>query len=174
MEQNIVPRSSTQYWSQFIWSVCHLQRCSQLELKTVEADSTIENWSYTWTGNWHLLWNKWETGHSKWAQAIACIVYQLFWFSFCFSIAYIGKMYFSHWEPQGVSATMWSVYLEGSIAGEYQIVGGHSGRRTEYLGSLMTSTGVTGCSDDCYSSTMGVTVIRLEIHQSIRENFGCT
>ena len=34
--------------------------------------------------------------------------------------------------------------------------------------------GVTGISDDCYSSMMGVIVISLGTHQSARENFGCT
>jgi len=35
-----------------------------------------------------------------------------------------------------------SVNLEVSISGENQILGGHSGRPSEYLASLMTGTGV--------------------------------
>jgi hypothetical protein len=40
----------------------------------------------------------------------------------------ISKMYFSHWEPPGVSERRWSVNLEASISGENQTLGGHSGR----------------------------------------------
>jgi hypothetical protein len=43
----------------------------------------------------------------------------------------ISKMYFSRWEPPGVSERMWSVNLEASISGEYQTLGGHSGRPSE-------------------------------------------
>jgi len=41
------------------------------------------------------------------------------------------KMYCSHWEPPGVSERMWSVNLDASISGEYQTLGGHSGRPAE-------------------------------------------
>jgi len=40
---------------------------------------------------------------------------------------YISKMYFSNWEPPGVCERRWSVDLEGSISGENQTVGEHSG-----------------------------------------------
>jgi transposase InsO family protein len=43
----------------------------------------------------------------------------------------IGKMYFSHWKPPGVSARMWSVNLDASISGDYQTQGGHSCRPSE-------------------------------------------
>jgi len=43
----------------------------------------------------------------------------------------ISKMYFSHWKSPGVSERMWSVNLDESISGEYQTVGGHSGRPSE-------------------------------------------
>jgi len=43
----------------------------------------------------------------------------------------ISKMYFSRWEPPGVSERMWSVNLEASISGDYQTLGGHSGRPSE-------------------------------------------
>jgi len=39
----------------------------------------------------------------------------------------ISKMYFSYWEPPGVSERMWSVNFEVSIWEEYQTVRGHSG-----------------------------------------------
>jgi hypothetical protein len=55
---------------------------------------------------------------------------------------YISKMYFSHWEPPEVPERMWSVNLDGSISGEYQTIGGHSGRPAEQLKSLMTGTEV--------------------------------
>jgi len=42
-----------------------------------------------------------------------------------------SKMYFSHWEPPGVSERMWSVNLDASISGECQTIGGHSGRPSE-------------------------------------------
>ena len=45
--------------------------------------------------------------------------------------AYISKMYFSHWMPPGMSERMWSVNLDVSISGEYQTLGGHSGRPSE-------------------------------------------
>jgi len=48
------------------------------------------------------------------------------WYAHC-----ISKMYFSHWEPPGVSERMWSVNLEVSISGKYQTLGGHSGRPSE-------------------------------------------
>jgi len=51
-------------------------------------------------------------------------------------------MYFSPWKPPGVSLRMWSVNLDESISGEYQTLGGNSGRPLEYLRSLMTGTGV--------------------------------
>jgi len=44
---------------------------------------------------------------------------------------HISKMYFSHWEPPGVSERMWSGHLEASISGMYQTLGGHSGRPWE-------------------------------------------
>ena len=69
---------------------------------------------------------------------------------------------------------MWSVNLEASISGEYQTLGGHSSRPSEYLGSLMTGTGVTGISDYWYRSTMGVIVMSLGTCRSAGENFGCT
>jgi len=83
-------------------------------------------------------------------------------------------MYFSLWKTPGVSERMWSVNLEASISGEYQTLGGYSGRPSEELGSLTTGTGVTGISDDWYRSTMGVIVISLGAGQSAGENFGCT
>jgi hypothetical protein len=45
-----------------------------------------------------------------------------------FAIPNISKMYFSRWEPPGVSEWMWSVNVKASISGEYQTLGGHSGR----------------------------------------------
>jgi len=54
----------------------------------------------------------------------------------------IGKMHFSHWKPPGVSKRMWSVNSDASVSGEYQTLGGHSGRPSEYLRSLMTCSGV--------------------------------
>ena len=48
---------------------------------------------------------------------------------------------------------MWSVNLEASISGEYQTLGGHSGRPSEELGSLMTGTGVTGSDCDKFGNT---------------------
>ena len=43
----------------------------------------------------------------------------------------ISKMYFSLWKTPGVSERMWSVNLEASISGEYQTLGGYSGRPSE-------------------------------------------
>jgi len=43
----------------------------------------------------------------------------------------ISTMYFSLWKTPGVSERMWSVNLEGSISGEYQTLGGYSGRPSE-------------------------------------------
>ena len=43
----------------------------------------------------------------------------------------ISKMYFSLWKTPGVSERMWSVNLEPSISGEYQTLGGYSGRPSE-------------------------------------------
>jgi len=43
----------------------------------------------------------------------------------------ISKMYFSHREPPEVSERMWSVNIDVSISGEYQTLGGHSGRLAE-------------------------------------------
>jgi len=86
----------------------------------------------------------------------------------------ISTMYFSLWKTPGVSERMWSVNLEGSISGEYQTLGGYSGRPSEWLGSVTTSTGVTGISHDWYRSTMGVIVILLGACRSTREIFGCS
>jgi len=47
------------------------------------------------------------------------------------SAHYIRKMYFSHWNPPGVSERMWSVNLDAPISGEYQTLGGHSCRPSE-------------------------------------------
>jgi hypothetical protein len=44
---------------------------------------------------------------------------------------HISKMYFSYWEPPGVSERRRSVKLEASISGENQTLGGHSGRPSE-------------------------------------------
>jgi len=44
---------------------------------------------------------------------------------------HISKMYFGHWKTPGVSERMGSVNLDVSISGEYQTVGGHSGRPSE-------------------------------------------
>jgi len=55
---------------------------------------------------------------------------------------YINKIYCSLWEPPEVSERMWSVNLDASISGEYQTVGGYSGRPSESLKSLMTGSGV--------------------------------
>ena len=89
-------------------------------------------------------------------------------------VHHISKMYFSLWTPPGVSERMWSVSFEVSISGEYQTLGGHSGRLSEQLGSLMTGTEVTGISDDWYRTTMGVIVISLRACRSARGNFCCT
>jgi hypothetical protein len=43
----------------------------------------------------------------------------------------ISKMYFSYWNPPGVSARMWSVNLDELISGEYQTPGGHSCQPSE-------------------------------------------
>jgi hypothetical protein len=43
----------------------------------------------------------------------------------------ISKMYFSQWEPPGVSERRQSVNLEASMSGENQTLGGHSGRPSE-------------------------------------------
>jgi len=66
---------------------------------------------------------------------------------------YISKMYFSHWKPPGVSERMWSVNLDASISGEYQTLGGHSCRPSEYLGAAMTSLGAPGSTGDKSGST---------------------
>jgi hypothetical protein len=50
----------------------------------------------------------------------------------------ISKMDFSHGEDPGVRERRRSVNLEESIPGEYQTLGGHWGRPSEYLGSLIT------------------------------------
>jgi hypothetical protein len=50
------------------------------------------------------------------------------------------KMNFSYWKPPGVPERMWRVNIDAVISGEYQTLGGHSGRTSEYLGSLMTGT----------------------------------
>jgi hypothetical protein len=63
-----------------------------------------------------------------------------------------------------VSDRMWSVNLDTSNSEEYQTVGGHSGRSSESLQSLM----------DWYRSTLGVIVISLGTPRSAGENFGCT
>ena len=55
--------------------------------------------------------------------------------------SHISKMYFSHWKPPGVSERMWSVNLDASISGEYQTLGGHSCRPSEYLGAPTTNLG---------------------------------
>jgi len=44
---------------------------------------------------------------------------------------FISTMYFSLWKTPGVSERMWSVNLEASISGEYQTLGGYSGRPSE-------------------------------------------
>jgi hypothetical protein len=44
---------------------------------------------------------------------------------------FISKMYFTHWEPPGVSERRRSVNLEASISGEHQTLGGYSGRQSE-------------------------------------------
>ena len=46
-------------------------------------------------------------------------------------VSFISKMYFSHWEPPGVSERRRSVNLEASISGENQTLGGHSARPSE-------------------------------------------
>jgi len=62
--------------------------------------------------------------------------------------SFISKMYFGLWKTPGVSERMWSVNLAASISGEYQTLGGYSGRPSESQGSLTTSTGVTEITDD--------------------------
>jgi len=54
----------------------------------------------------------------------------------------IRKMYFSHWEPPGVSERMWSENLNASISAEYQTLRGHSGRPSVKLKPLIMGTGV--------------------------------
>jgi hypothetical protein len=44
---------------------------------------------------------------------------------------FISKMDFSHWRPPGVLERMWSGNLDASIPGDYQTLGGHSGRPSE-------------------------------------------
>jgi hypothetical protein len=48
-----------------------------------------------------------------------------------YQTCFISKMYFSLWKTPGVSERMWSVNLEASISGEYQTLGGYSGRPSE-------------------------------------------
>jgi len=83
-------------------------------------------------------------------------------------------MCYSLWKTPGVSERMWSVNYEVSISGEYQTLGGYSGRPSEYVRSLTTGTGVTGISDEWYRSMMAAIVISLGACQSAGENFGCT
>ena len=56
-------------------------------------------------------------------------------------ICFISKMKFSRWQPPGVCEWRRSVNLEVSIPGENKTLGGHSGRPSELLESLMTGTG---------------------------------
>jgi hypothetical protein len=44
---------------------------------------------------------------------------------------FISKMDFSHWRPPGVLERMWSENLDASISGDYQTLGGNSGRPSE-------------------------------------------
>ena len=55
------------------------------------------------------------------------------WIKWVFGLGFhfISKMYFSHWEPPGVSERRRSVNLEVSISEENQTLGGHSGRPSE-------------------------------------------
>jgi hypothetical protein len=60
----------------------------------------------------------------------------------------ISKIYFGLWKTPGVSERMSSVNLEVAISGEYQTLGGCSGRTSEELGTLTTGTEVTAiCAD---------------------------
>jgi hypothetical protein len=43
----------------------------------------------------------------------------------------ISKLYLSLWESPEVSERMWSINLDASFSGEYQTVGGQSGRPSE-------------------------------------------
>jgi len=69
---------------------------------------------------------------------------------------------------------MWSAHLAASISEQYQTLGGHSGRPSVLLGSLLTGSGVMGISGDRYRTTMGVIVIGLRTGQSVGENIRCT
>jgi hypothetical protein len=40
-------------------------------------------------------------------------------------------MYFSLWKTPEVSERMWSINAEASISGEYQTLGGYSGRPSD-------------------------------------------
>jgi hypothetical protein len=83
-------------------------------------------------------------------------------------------MYFGLWKPPGVSERMWRVNSEASISGEYQTLGGDSGRPSELLASLVRGTGVTGISNDWYRSGMGVMGKSSGARHSAGENIGCT
>jgi hypothetical protein len=55
---------------------------------------------------------------------------------------YISKMYFTHRQTAGVSKRIWSLNIDTSNSREYETRGGHSGRPSEYLRSLLTGTAV--------------------------------
>jgi len=78
-------------------------------------------------------------------------------------LQHISGMYFSPWEPPGVSERMWSVNLEGLMSGEYQTLEGDSSRPSEWLGTLMTGTGAPwelfeqfGSTWDCHPTNVGI------------------
>jgi len=85
---------------------------------------------------------------------------------------FISKLYFHLWKTSEVSERMWSVNLEASILAEYRTLGGHSGRPSQSLGSLITGTGVTGISDDWYRSNWDLWWLVQEYHGSECDKFG--
>jgi len=99
----------------------------------------LPNKKAQWKEDLHFTMKFAQQKLSKWYAEVTPMVGIL---PFSAHILDISKMYFSHWAPPGVSERMWSVNIKASISWEYQTLGGHSGRPCQYLGSLMTGTGV--------------------------------
>lgn len=63
----------------FSWSVCHLRRSGCLQVKSVEANSTINYQVKEWVHDWLVQWQEQENGHLGESHGMA-------WFGICFCL----------------------------------------------------------------------------------------
>jgi hypothetical protein len=133
-----------------VFSMRNIIGCAHRTPEIGTSSQTGDGRNERWIVNSHLHLATWNDVYNKYTEyCIMCACTKNASRDFrnitqCIAIRmeartqFIVNMLFSHWEPAGVSERMGSANLDASISGEYQTLGRHSCRPSEYLGAPTT------------------------------------